>query len=181
MSLKAIVRGFAVAAMMGCLALSAGCTVRPLMATSVAPGGAARDDLGSIAVEPVGTRHAQQVRNQLVFLLNRGAGQPADPRYSLALGVRERTMTAARVQIATEQEPTASLVQLTGTYRLTDSRTGAVIAEGERQISSAFDNPRQEYAAFRAERDAQDRAARELAEAIHLALAQDLSRASNRQ
>jgi LPS-assembly lipoprotein len=36
--------------------------------------------------------------------------------------------------------------------------------------------PRQQYAALRAERDAQDRAAREIAEQLRLAVAQDLSK-----
>lgn len=178
--MKAIVRGFGVAALMGCVAFSAGCTVRPLMATDVAPTGAMGEGLSAVAVEPVNTRYAQEVRNQLIFLLNKGQGQPADARYSLALRVRERSLTAARVQIATEQEPTASVMQVSADYQLTDARTGAVVAQGKRQISAAYDNPRQEYASLRAERDAQDRAARELAEALHLALAQDLARARNR-
>jgi len=40
---------------------------------------------------------------------------------------------------------------------------------------SSFDVPQQEYAAIRAQANAQSRAARELAEFLHLAIAQDLA------
>ena len=39
----------------------------------------------SIAIDPVNTRYGQQVRNDLIFLLNGGAGQPADPKYRMTL------------------------------------------------------------------------------------------------
>jgi len=50
------------------------------------------------------------------------------------------------------------------------------VASGRRSISSSFDRPLQEFAAYRAQRDAEDRAARELADLLHLAVAQDLAR-----
>jgi LPS-assembly lipoprotein len=51
-----------------------------------------------------------------------------------------------------------------------------VVASGTRQFVSSYDVPRQEFAALRAKRDAENRAARELAELIRLAVAQDLTR-----
>ena len=62
------------------------------------------------------------------------------------------------------------------TYKLVDS-TGKLVSNGDRQFSASYDVPRQEFAAFRAQRDAENRAARELAELLRLAIAQDLSRA----
>jgi LPS-assembly lipoprotein len=52
-----------------------------------------------------------------------------------------------------------------------------VVSNGDRQFSASYDVPRQEFAAVRAQRDAENRAARELAELLRLAIAQDLSRA----
>jgi len=43
-----------------------------------------------------------------------------------------------------------------------------------RAAASSFDKPRQEYASYRAQLDAENRAARELAELLNLAVAQDL-------
>jgi LPS-assembly lipoprotein len=81
------------------------------------------------------------------------------------------------VQVSTiEQAPTASLLTMTAFYTLAESANGRVIATGRRQVASAYDVPEQRFAALRSERDAENRAARELAEQLHMAIAQDLSR-----
>ena len=79
------------------------------------------------------------------------------------------------MQRARENEPTAGTVTLTANYVLTENATGEVAATGRRQITSSYDVPRQEFAALRAERDAENRAARELAELLKLVLAQELT------
>ncbi len=160
------------------LAVASGCTVRPLMATPdvTQSGFASSPALSSIAIAPVDTRYGQEVRNHLIFLLNGGAGQPSNARYALELAVTRSSSAAARVQVRTDNEPTSSLLTMTAVYTLTESGTGQVVAKGRRQISSAYDVPRQEFAALRAERDAENRAARELAEQLRLALGQDLAR-----
>jgi LPS-assembly lipoprotein len=84
------------------------------------------------------------------------------------------------VQIANDNEPSAGTVTLTADYVLTRKADGEVVATGRRQVSASFDRARQEFATLRAERDAQDRAARELAELLRLALAHDLERAGVR-
>ena len=65
---------------------------------------------------------------------------------------------------------------LTATYVVTDITTGKQVAKGKRSIASAYDRPRQEFARRRAERDAENRAARELAELLQLAIAQEMSK-----
>ena len=161
------------------LAVSAGCTVTPLYSNASAQAGADAGmaaELSSIAIKPVNTRYAQEVRNHLIFLLNGGGGQPPAARYTLALGITALNESAAVVQIARENEPSAGTVTVISTYALTENATGEAVASGKRQISASYDKPRQEFAALRAQRDAEDRAARELAELLRLALAQDLSR-----
>jgi LPS-assembly lipoprotein len=125
----------------------------------------------------VSTRYGQEVRNHLIFGLNGGAGQPANPLYSLDLGVTARASAAATIQRALEEEPTASMMTVASNYVLTDAKTGDVVARGRREVSSSYDVPRQAFAAMRAQRDAENRAARELAELLRLAIAQDLSKA----
>ncbi len=159
------------------LPVLAACTVQPLYynpSSGGVPTGVTAE-LRSIAIKPVDTRFAQELRNQLIFLLNGGAGQPADPRYSLALVVTSVKRSAAVVQKAKENEPTAGTVTMTAKYVLTEIATGKVVADGSRQIMSSYDSPRQEFAAFRASRDAENRAARELAELLKLVLAQQLT------
>ena len=53
----------------------ASCQVRPLYAPEASEAGAPAR-LAAVQIKPVTTREAQQVRNQLVFLLNGGAGEP---------------------------------------------------------------------------------------------------------
>jgi LPS-assembly lipoprotein len=160
------------------VALVCACTVRPLYSSAPLTAGSqvgAPAELASISVKPVKTRYAQQVRNNLIFALGQGAGEPALPVYTLDLGVSELVESAALEQITTdENEPTAGTVTLTANYVLTDAKTGAVIARGKRSIPSSFDKPRQEFASYRAQIDAENRAARELADLLRLSVAQDL-------
>ena len=178
--LSRLLRRAALAGLIGSLALVSACTVRPLYSNApLSPGSnaTANSELASIAIKPVKTRYAQQVRNNLIFGFGRGAGEPASPVYSLDLTVTEAVESSALVQVQTDQdEPTAGSVTLTASYTLTDMQTGAVVTVGKRAITSSFDRPRQEFASYRAQIDAENRAARELAEALQLSIAQDLVR-----
>ncbi|ADV10334.1 hypothetical protein EN962_01725 [Mesorhizobium sp. M7A.F.Ca.CA.001.09.2.1] len=177
--LSHLLRRMALAGLIGSLALVSACTVRPLYSSAPLSGSqaSASAELALIGIKPVNTRYGQQVRNNLIFGFGRGAGEPASPAYSLNLGVTEAVESAALVQVGTdEDEPTAGSVTLTGSYTLADAKTGVVIASGKRSITSSFDRPRQEFAAYRAQIDAENRAARELAEALQLSIAQDLVR-----
>jgi LPS-assembly lipoprotein len=165
--------------LLSCLVLASACTVRPLYAPagSVAPGAATTTQLSSISVNPEATRYGQEVRNHLIFLLNGGKGEPASPVYTLALNVTSVKAAAAIIQVGDEDEPTAGTITVTSRYTLT-TKDGKQVAKGSRQVTSSFDAPRQEFANLRAARDAENRAARELAELVRLAVAQDLARLS---
>ncbi len=172
-------RGMAVAALVASAVMISACTVRPLYSTaptaSGAPAGTATG-LNSINILPVDTRYGQEIRNQLIFGLNGGAGQPANPIYTLQLNAIAQKTAAVLVQRTTEDEPTAGTMTLTSVYVLKEIKTGNIVGKGKRTISSSYDIPRQGFAQYRAELDAQNRAARELAELLRLAIAQDLSK-----
>jgi LPS-assembly lipoprotein len=169
-----------------CIALAAalgvmsGCTVQPLYSTPTATAAYAPGPgqlLSTVAVEPVSTRVSQEVRNQLIFLMSGGAGEPADPRFTVKLNIIERDSAATTVPVGTnEDSPTSAIYSIDVAYNIMDASSGLAISAGRRTISSAYDVPRQEFAALRARRDAQNRAAREIAELLRLAIAQDLSR-----
>lgn len=153
------------------------CTVRPLYGDAgVASGQGTVAVLSAIEVKPVSTRQELEVRNHLIFLLSGGAGQPANPELLLGLSVKSTTSSAATVQIATDNEPSAGTVMMTATYTLTDASSGEAVSNGRRVANASFDRSRQEFATLRAEKDAENRAARELAELLRLAVAQDLER-----
>ena len=174
-----LLRGMVLSACVAAMAIASACTVRPLYSNAVAPGGTVTSAAAypSIDIKPVQTRYAQEVRNHLIFMLNGGAGQPANAQYSLDLGVTEVDSRSLLAPTTTgEDRPSAGTIVMTSSYRLTRVGTGEVVARGTRRISSSYDRPRQEFAALRAQRDAENRAARELAELLKLAIGQDLSR-----
>jgi LPS-assembly lipoprotein len=160
------------------LPVASACTVQPLYSNPASgyAQSAVTADLSSITIKPVEQRHAQQVRNQLIFLFNRGAGQPASSAYTLNLVVLAQHESGAVVQVGDDNEPTAGTVTLIANYTLTGTTSGETISTGRRQIMASYDVPQQEFAAYRARLDGEDRAARELAQLLQLAIAQDLSR-----
>jgi LPS-assembly lipoprotein len=174
---------FAFAFVAGLALAASACTVRPLyMKEDPASAGAAAGataELASIAVKPVTTRYAQLVRNELTFLLYGGAGEATNSRYTLDLNVSSQLMSTATAPASSRDDvnvPTAAILTLTARYTLTDLTTNKMVAKGGRNITSSIDVPRQQFAAMRAEKDAQQRAARELAQLLRFAIAQDLVR-----
>lgn len=173
-------------ALLGVLLVAAGCSVQPLYGDAtrtgaIQPAGGDSRIVSELASISVGMasggspRVGQEVRNHLIFLLRGGSGENPSPRYSLDLTVTASRAGAASIQRTTrDQEPTAAVLTVRASYVLRETSTGRVISRGLRQATAAFDLPRQEFAALRAQRDAEDRAAREAAELVRLSLAQDL-------
>jgi LPS-assembly lipoprotein len=157
----------------------AGCQVRPLYSAGVATFSSdPSTGITSVSINEVSNRYGQEVRNQLIFALSGGAGEPANPGYRLELGISKRIITSVEVQTQTsgENQPTAGGVVLTSNYVLLDAATGAQIASGSRSVTASFDRSRQQFAQLRAERDAENRAARELAEVLKLVIAGELAK-----
>lgn len=165
-------------------ALAAGCTAQPLYSGSVAPEigapAAVTATLGNVNVAPVGTREAQEVRNELIFLLSGGRGNPVDAPYRLSLSAyaSSQSSTVANT-VGIEQAPTSSVMTFVGTYTLTESGTGRVLGQGARRAATAYDTPAEPFAAQRVVRDAQNRSARELAALLVAAVAADLATGRN--
>lgn len=160
------------------LSLSA-CQVRPLYSDGSpnAAGVTTSAAMQSVAVVEATTRYGQEVRNQMIFLLGGGRGEPSNPAYSLDLGVTEQVISSANIQAAgNASQPTAGGVVLTSLYVLKNAATGATVSSGKRTVTAPFDLPAQQFASVRAQRDAENRAARELAELVRLAIAADLSK-----
>jgi LPS-assembly lipoprotein len=168
-----------IVALLAALALASACTVRPLysdasLETGAVPG--AQEGLRQIAIDPVNTRYGQRLRNDLIFLLNGGAGQPEQPKYKMTLNATVLVLNEAVISVGDENRPSAASLHMTGSYVLTDLATGKPVASGSRTIPASYDQPTQEFANLRARRDAEDRAARELAELLRLDIAQKLAK-----
>ncbi len=170
----------------GMALIAGGCQVRPLYSdpgpvgsTSAGVAGSVRSRLASVEVNPAADRVTQEVRNNLIFLFGGGAGEPVHPAYTMQLSIVSQNLSLALIQNATNDrsgQPTAGLIRMTGNYVLTRISDGQVVGRGSRMIAANYDAPRQRYAVERAYRDAYNRAAREIAEALHLSVAQDLTK-----
>jgi LPS-assembly lipoprotein len=171
-------RTFSILAVFGAVSV-AGCTVEPLNAarsdSQVASGtvsNSTRSILQQTEVDAVTTRDAQQVRNQLLFAMNGGTLEPGG-RYRVKLSVDSKV-----VRVAIEQSslsPTASQVIMKTNYALVDKVQNKTVAQGERQVVTPFNNTPQSFATQRAQREAVNRAAAQMAQQLRLAIAQNLS------
>ena len=166
-TLRAIGRAAAALILLGVLA---GCQVRPLYST----GGNSEAILSSIGISEADTRVEQQVRNNLIFLLAGGAGEPAQPEYMLEMNVSVRNI-GVLLDTATDV-PRAGRIVVTADYNLARESTGETVRSGKRSTVALVDFPVQEFAKVRATRDAENRAARELAELIRADIAASLPR-----
>jgi len=155
----------------GLLAIAAagmsGCTVQPLNSVE-SSGSVAPSELSGVDISEVNTRIGQQVRNHLIFGLN-GGGHPTGATHSLKLRVTTSTTDIAIVTTTTS--PTASQVTVTTNYTLSENSSKETIATGVRQAIASFDRTNQSFANQRAQRDAENRAAKEVAEQLRLVIA----------
>lgn len=155
-------------------ALVAGCTVEPLNSTSASVAGAGnvsdttRAVLERTSVSPVSTRVAQQVRNTLLFSMNGGTQKPGG-RYRVDLNV---VSTVSDLSVQTSSlAPTSAQVKVAAKYNIVEIATSKSIGSGTHTTIAGFDKTPQSFANERAERDAQNRAAREAAQRIRLSVA----------
>ncbi|MCD2178496.1 LPS assembly lipoprotein LptE [Rhizobium sp. C1] len=159
-------RAFVGAVLASVLGLSA-CQVQPLYGKAGITG-----ELASVGISEPTNRVEQSVRNQMIFLLSGGAGEPANPVYQLNLRVSSSNVNYLS-QISSNL-PQPGRVTLTATYTLT--RDGKLIKQGTQRMDAQLDYTSQQFAQIRAVRDAEDRAARELAEVLKLDIASALSK-----
>lgn len=133
--------------------------------------------LSNVGVSQVDSRVAQQLRNHLLFLLNGGFGSTEKTHEArIRVSWDNKQLAAIPNQV---NDTTAGVITVTVSYDLVSLADGKAIASGTRRASASYDRTGQVFANERAERDAENRAAKAAAEALRLAIASDLSRVSS--
>ena len=131
-----------------------------------------RDQLSAVNVlqieAPKGTdeaRMAVEIRNALLFDLT-GGGAEAPPVHRLKISISS-TRSAIIVDINTSR-PDIEGYGINATYSLTEIATGKVVVAGQTFARVSYDIPgqQQRYARLRGLRDAEDRAAKVIADNI---------------
>ena len=157
------------AAVLATLILS-GCGFTPLYATRTASGPMSVE-FAAIRIEPIPDRLGQNVRNNLIDLLNGGV-EPDAPSYRLTV-----RLTEDREGLAIERDTSITRYNysLVAFYELRDAQD-EIVESGTARAIAAYNVVESQFATLTAEKDAQMRAAREVAETIRLRLASGFER-----
>lgn len=128
-----------------------------------------RDDLRQVEILEIDGRLGQEIRNDLIFELTGGQGNPVGAPYKLAMTVTSASQTPL-VDIASGRA-TSETVVLDVTYRVIDAASNRIVLSEKALARISIDRTQQRFAGMRAVRDAQNRAAKLVAEQIRSRLA----------
>lgn len=158
---------------LGAAALGGGC-LRPLYAENTASttGGSVRNALRSVEVPEMKGLIGHYLRNELVFELDGGGEPDAQKRLRLTASIREN-VEVVTVDYANGRADSAVLVA-TAEWQVVRIDGGAVVSKGSNSVRAPYERSSQRFATVRAARDAQVRAAKNLATLIRGQLAADL-------
>ena len=144
----------------------AACTMQPLYRAAPA-GQSVSATINHIAIDPVDTRIAQELRNRLIFLLY-GGGRPTGTLYRMRLTV---TSAESALGVTPVESAPAYSITVAATYEITSLASDEIVLRATERGSATYDRVNQVFANTRAKLDAENRAAVAAADAIHVRLA----------
>jgi LPS-assembly lipoprotein len=150
----------------------AGCGIQPLYGTT-AGGSRLAAAMAGVDVTPIPGRVGQRVRNELIFENTGGSGQ-APSTYKLDIVVKESVINEL-VKISGDAK--GQVYELDATFKLI-SNDGRVVLEGKATSRAAYERFETIFSNVRARYDAENRAARTVAESIKVRIAAYLSQAA---
>ena len=148
-----------------------GCIFQPMYAQTplFGTGPSLRDSLRDVEVATISGRIGNELRNDLIFELTGGAGNPVGAPYRLTMLANVSTSTPI-VESATGR-PQASIIFFDITYKLQDVAKDRIVISEQAIARVSIDASQQRFANARALRDAENRAAKVVAEQIRSRLA----------
>lgn len=158
--------------------LVAGCGdsgFRPLYASSSLSGADVNEKLAKLEVAPIPGRVGQRVRNELIFQSTGGGYAAEQPAYRLEIVLTE-SISATLVQI--DGNSSGSVYNLKARFRLVRIDDRSVALEGDSYGRVAFQRFDSVFSNVRARQDAENRAARNVADDLKSRLAAYLSNAA---
>jgi LPS-assembly lipoprotein len=158
------------------LAALAGCGdagFRPLYAPTVS-GATASERLKEVDFALIPGRVGQRIRNDLIFeSTGGGGGKTSAPQYRFEVVVRE-TVTSTFVDI--KGQVSGAVYSVEAAFRLIDAKQKKVVFQGTSHARAPFERFDSIYSNVRAREDAENRAARTIAEDLKTRLSAYLSR-----
>lgn len=157
--------GVAVASVAPVALALGGCGFRPLYGNRGSAPGAV--ELAAVAVDPIGDRLGQILRNDLVERLS-PLGEPVYPRYRLRARLRQSRSSLA---IQSDSSITRFNLRISVNFLLIDIASGETVFQSEARAIGSFDAVQSDFATLTAEQDAARRTVREAAEDVRAQLA----------
>lgn len=152
------------------LSLLTGCGFQPLYGRT-ASGARMTDALAAIEIRPIPGRVGQRIRNELIFDTT-GGGYQQPHTYALEVAIRESLISQL---VRKSGEARGKTYVLQANYKLLRIEDGSIATQGHATARAAFDRYENTFSNVRAERNAEDRAARIIAENVRTRLASFLS------
>lgn len=170
----ALPRRALLAAVLVAAAVAGGC-FQPLYSenTTSTVGGSVKSAMRSIEIPEMKGLMGHYFRNELVFELD-GSGDP-DAQRKLRLDANlAESVEVITVDYAAGRADSAVLTA-TATWKVTRIGTGEVVSSGTNSVRAPYERSSQRFASVRAARDAQIRAAKNLATIVRGQIAADLT------
>ncbi len=179
-SSRRFLKGAGLVVIAGFLSLSTGgCGFHPLYGPT-ASGANLTEVMKSVQIATIPSRTGQRLRNELIFGTT-GGGEPAAPVYRLEIALKE---TIRNVLVSQIGAPTGQVLQLDAEFRLVRIKDNATVFKGYSAAEAAYDltgwsgTTGSIYGDTRAALDAENRAARSLADTLKTRVAAYLSSAA---
>lgn len=155
-------------------ALAGGC-FQPLYSdyTTSTVGGSVKTALRGVEIPEMKGLIGHYFRNELVFELD-GSGDADGPRTSKLEAAIAESVEVVTVDYANGRADSAILVA-TADWQLLRNGSGEVLASGQSVVRAPYERSTQRFATLRAARDAQIRAAKNLAQLIRARIAAELT------
>lgn len=172
---RAPLRALAMGLALGAAVLASGCSggsgFQPLYGTASLGGAAANERLAALDIAPIPGRVGQRIRNELIFE-STGGGEAAPPQYRLEVAIRE-SVTSTLVKI--DGNAGGQVYNLDASFRLIRIADKSVVAQGKSYGRAGFERVTSIFANVRAREDAENRAAKTVAEEMRTRLMAYLS------
>ena len=154
----------------GTLAVAVAGCFQPMYADRSLTGGPSlRDAMRDVEIAAVTGRIGQEIRNDLIFELTGGDGNPVGAPFRLTLTVAAGTFQPT-IDVSAGRA-SAETVTLDVTYKLLDVVSDKTVLTDKALARVTIDRSQQRFARVRAIRDAENRAAKVVAEQIRSRLA----------
>jgi LPS-assembly lipoprotein len=148
---------------------------RPLYGSTGLGGAAADAKLAKVSVNTIPGRVGQQIRNELIFQSTGGGGEVQNPEMRLEVAIRESVTSTLVTQDGDSDGQVFSVEAKFQLIRISDK---SVVLSGMSYGRASFERNKSIFSNVRAREDAEDRAAKTVAEDLKARLAAHLGGAA---